>query len=176
MGSEARALRVGTLLVRAAAAPVAVALVVVLAPAGLAAVHVTDGLYAPKASTATPYSNGAVDLVVTGSGRTVAARSGVACYTGATPPAGVPSNDEVTIHVPRALTISARGAFAFSGPVTLTPQDAQSAQAIKTTFTLRGSFVAGKNGKPLASGTVSSPICQSSTPKHFASPFVGAAG
>ena len=176
MGDEARTRRAGFVVARALAVSVAFVLVMVIAPAGVAAVHVADGLYAPKGSNATPYSNGAVDIVVTSGGRTLSAQSGVACYTGATPPAGVPSNDEVSIHVPKALTVSATGAFSFSGPVMLTPEEAQSVHAITTTFTLRGSFVAGRNGKPSAAGSVSSPICQASTPKHFVSPFVGATG
>ena len=47
------------------------------------------------------YSNGGVDLSVIAAGHKVkASDSGLACYTGATPPAGVPTYDEVTIHPP----------------------------------------------------------------------------
>jgi hypothetical protein len=149
------------------------ALIPALALAASARVHI--GLYAPKASHKTPYSNGAVDLTVVDGGRKVqAAASGTACYTGATPPAGVPSDDEVTIHPPKALSISASRRFSFSGAVTLSAQDAQSTAPISTTYVLKGTFVKGKHGTFTAQGTDSSPLCQASTPTHFSSPYAGA--
>ena len=149
-----------------------------LVPAlGIAATgHVRVGLYAPKGNPSTPYSNGAVDLVVLAAGRKISAHSGVACYTGTTPTTGVPANDEVSIHLPHALTIGANRTFSFAGPVTLTPSEAQSPQPIHTTFTLRGRFVAAKQGSYAAVGTVYSPICQAATPRHFTSPYAGPAG
>jgi hypothetical protein len=161
----------------ATAATVALTLIVVtIAPSSAAtkSTRVKDGVYAPKASNKTPYSNGAVDITVYDSGRKIkASQSGVACYTGATPPTGVPSDDEVTIHFPHALTIGASKTFSFSGPVTLTAEEAQSTAPIATTFTLKGRFVKGKHGTYTAQGTDASPICQASTPTHFASPFAG---
>ncbi len=165
---------------RKAAAAVAVA----LTTGGLAAAvdaapvkPVQNGLYAPKASNKTPYSNGTVDLTVFGAGRKIdAAASGVACYTGTTPPAGVPTNAEVTIHFPHALAISANRTFSFSGPITLTPQEAESDQPIRTTFRLQGRFVEGRHGTSKAEGIDSSPLCQSARPKRFASPYAAGAG
>jgi hypothetical protein len=131
-----------------------------------------DGLYAPKANSSLPYSNGAVDLTVASAGRKVVFPSGVACYTGATPPAGVPAYDEVSIHIPRSLTIGGGGSFSFSGPVTLTPEEAQAESSIQTTYTIRGRFLKGRHGAYEAVGTDSSPICQASTPQRFVSSFV----
>ena len=132
----------------------------------------TDGLYAPKASGNLPYSNGAVNLNVGSGGRKIKFPSGVACYTGATPPAGVPANDEVSIHIPGTLMIAAGGKFSFSGPVTLTPEEAQSEEPISTTYKIAGRFVKGKHGVYKAVGTDSSPICQPSTPKRFTIAYV----
>src|SRR6201996_4853016 len=64
-----------------------------------------DGLFAEQANPNLPYSNGAVDLQVGGGGRKLVFPSGGACYTGKTPPAGVPADDEGSIHLPRPLTI-----------------------------------------------------------------------
>jgi hypothetical protein len=130
-----------------------------------------DGLYATSAKTTivgAGYSNGGVDLTVTSGGRKIkASDSGVACYTGAAPPPGVPTYDEVTIHLPQSLTIGGGKKFSFSGPVTLTSEDAQAESSIQTTYEIRGSFVRGKHGTYKAVGTDSSPICQPSTLKHF---------
>jgi hypothetical protein len=150
--------------------------VAAIAPAVAAAASngVRDGIYAPKASNKTPYSNGAVDLTVYGRGRKISATtSGLSCYTGSNPPAGVPANDEVSVRFPHTLAISASKRFSFSGAVTISAADAQSTQPIRTTFTLKGSFVIGKHGRFTASGTAFSPVCQASTPVHFTSPYAG---
>lgn len=155
---------------------VTLVVLVVLAPAlaGAASTRIRNGLYAPKANNKTPYANGVVDLIVYGSGRKLnPTQSGLACYTGTTPPPGVPTNDEVSIRFPHALTISATNQFSFSGPVTISAADAQSTQPINTTFRLNGRFVAGKGGTFTATGTASSPVCQASTPRHFTSPYAG---
>jgi hypothetical protein len=135
---------------------------------------VKNGIYAPKASHKTPYSNGAVDLTVYGKGRKISrTTSGLACYTGSTPPAGVPSDDELSVRFPHTLAISASKRFSFSGSITISAVDAQSTQPIHTTFTLKGRFVKGKHGKFTATGTAFSPVCQASTPRHFTSPWAG---
>jgi hypothetical protein len=131
-----------------------------------------DGLYAGKDKNPKLfYSNGGVDLQVASGGRKIVFPSGVACYTGATPPAGVPANDEVSIHIPKPLTIGGGKSFSFSGPVTLTPEEAQAESSIKTTYTIKGRFVKGAHGAYKAVGTDSSPICQPSTEKHFTLTF-----
>ena len=141
-----------------------------LAAAASGGVH--DGIYAPKASNKTPYSNGTVDLTVYGGGRKIRpTTSGLACYTGSTPPAGVPTDDELSVRFPRTLTINASKRFSFSGPITISAADAQSTQPIRTTFTLKGRFVKGKHGTFTATGTALSPVCQASTPTHFTSPY-----
>ncbi|MBS1861387.1 MAG: hypothetical protein JSS68_06700 [Actinobacteria bacterium] len=132
----------------------------------------TDGLYAPKASGNLPYSNGAVNLEVASGGGKIVFPSGVACYTGSTPPVGVPSYDEVSIHIPRTLTIAVGGSFSFSGPVTLSAEEARSEAPIQTTYTIKGRFRKGRDGAYEAIGTDSSPICQPSTQKSFTLPFV----
>jgi hypothetical protein len=144
------------------------------APAAAASSAVHNGIYAPKASNKTPYSNGVVDLTVYGGGRKISPRtSGLACYTGSTPPAGVPTDDELSVRFPHALTISASKRFSFSGPITISAEDAQSTQPIQTTFSLKGRFVKGKHGTFTATGTAFSPVCQASTPTHFSSPYAG---
>jgi hypothetical protein len=150
----------------------ALAFAPVLATAASGRVH--DGLYAPKASHATPYSNGAVDLTVYGGGRKISpTTSGLACYTGSTPTAGVPANDELSVRFPHTLAISTSKRFSFSGAITISAADAQSTQPIHTTFTLKGSFVNGKHGTSTATGTAFSPACQATTPTHFTSPYAG---
>src|ERR1700744_2895618 len=126
-----------------------------------------DGLFAEQANPNLPYSNGAVDLQVGGGGRKLVFPSGVACYTGKTPPAGVPAEDEVSIHLPKPLSIKGDGSFSFSGPVTISAEDAQAESPIKTTYRIQGRFVRGKHGVYKALGTDSSPVCQPSTEKHF---------
>jgi hypothetical protein len=143
-----------------------------LAAAASKGVH--NGIYASKASHRTPYSNGAVDLTVYGGGRKISpTTSGMSCYTGSNPPAGVPTDDEVTVRLPHTLTISASKRFSFSGPITISAADAQSTQPISTTFSLKGRFVKGKHGTFTATGTAFSPVCQASTPTHFTSPYGG---
>lgn len=131
-----------------------------------------DGLYAGKANPKLTYSNGGVDLQVGSAGRKIVFPSGVSCYTGANPPAGVPAYDEVSIHLPRPLAIGGGNSFSFSGPVTLSAEEAQAESAITTTYTIKGRFVKGKHGAYKAVGTDSSPICQASTEKHFTLEFV----
>jgi hypothetical protein len=126
-----------------------------------------DGLYAGKANPNLFYSNGAVDLQVGGGGRKLVFPSGVACYTGKTPPAGVPAEDEVSIHLPKPVPIKGDGSFTFSGPVTISAEDAQAESPISTTYKIQGRFVKGRHGVYKAVGTDSSPICQPSTEKHF---------
>ncbi len=156
---------------------VAVSLVVAaIAPAvALAASsRVQNGLYASKANNKTPYSNGGVDLTVYGKGRKISPKtSGMACYTGSTPIAGVPADDELSVRFPHTLTISASKRFSFSGPITISAADAQSTQPIHTTFSLKGRFVKGKHGKLTATGTAFSPACQASTPRHFTAAYAG---
>jgi hypothetical protein len=162
----------------AASVSVLTVLAVLLVPAsGLAAAsRIPDGPYAESATvTVSPegYSNGGVDLTVIDGGRKLeGAESGVSCYTGSNPPAGVPTYDEVSIHLPRNLTIGAGGLFSFSGPVTLSPEEAQSESPIQTTYTLKGRFAKGKHGSYKALGTDSSPICQPSTLKHFSAALI----
>jgi hypothetical protein len=151
-------------------------IVVAVAPALAAAASrgVQNGIYAPKASHKTPYSNGAVDLIVYGKGRKISpTTSGLACYTGSKPPAGVPTDDELSVRFPHTLTINASKRFSFSGPITISAADAQSTQPIHTTLTLKGRFVKGKHGRFSATGTAFSPACQASTPRHFTSPYTG---
>lgn len=151
-------------------------IVVTFAPALAAAASggVRNGLYAPKASDKTPYSNGAVDLTVYGGGHKIRpTTSGLACYTGSKPPAGVPTDDELSIRFPHTLQVSASKRFSFSGPITISAADAQSTQPIHTTFTLKGRFVRGRHGTFTATGTAFSPACQASTPTHFTSPYAG---
>lgn len=135
----------------------AVAIVVCSLPAAhalAATLHVRAGEYAENASETTRngYSNGGVDIVVVKGGKKITL-AGVACYTGTTPPEGLPANDEVTIRAPRPLAISSTGSFSFSGPVTLTPEETQSETPFTTTFTIKGHF---QNGKIAAVGTDSS--------------------
>jgi hypothetical protein len=151
--------------------------VAAVAPALAAAASngVHNGIYAPKASNKTPYSNGAVDLTVYGGGRKISpTTSGLSCYTGSNPPAGVPTDDEVSVRFPHTLTISASKRFSFSGLITISAADAQSRQPISTTFALKGRFVKTKHGTFAATGTAFSPVCQASTPTHFTSPYAGA--
>lgn len=161
-------------MVPAAAALVMIALLPVAA-AVAGTTGIPDGVYGAKATTTTSpegYSNGGVDLTVIDGGKKLkGTESGVACYTGANPPAGVPAYDEVTIHLPKNLTLSASKTFSFSGPVTLTPEEAQAESSIRTTYTLSGRFVKGKHGTYKAVGTDSSPICQPSTLTHFTVSF-----
>ncbi len=130
-----------------------------------------DGLYAGKDNPRLSYSNGAVDLQVASGGRKIVFPSGVACYTGKTPPAGVPAEDEVSIHLPKPVTIERHNSFFFSGRVTLTAEDAQAESPIPTTYKIQGRFVKGAHGTWKALGTDSSPICQPSTEKHFTLEF-----
>jgi hypothetical protein len=130
-----------------------------------------DGLYAGKANPKLPYSNGGVDLQVASGGRKIVFPSGVACYTGPNPPAGVPAYDEVSIHLPRSLAIGSGNSFSFSGAVTLSAEEAQAESTITTTYTIKGRFVKGKHGAYAAVGSDSSPICQPSTEKHFSLEF-----
>jgi hypothetical protein len=125
------------------------------------ALHIRAGLYAPSASETTldNYSNGGVDLEVAKGGKKIT-EAGVSCYTGSAPTGGLPANDEVTIRVPHPLTISPAGSFAFSGPVTLTPEESQTESTFTTTFTIKGHF---QNGKIAVVGSDSSPICQPAT-------------
>jgi hypothetical protein len=123
--------------------------------------HIRAGLYAPKASETTreDYSNGGVNLEVAKGGKKIT-EAGVSCYTGSAPTGGLPANDEVTIRVPHALTISSSGSFSFSGPVTLTPEESQTESSFTTTFTLKGHF---QSGKIAVVGSDSAPICQPQT-------------
>jgi hypothetical protein len=137
-----------------------------VAPAGATStLHIRAGGYAQSASETTKdgYSNGGVDLIVSKNGRTIT-MAGVSCYTGSAPSGGLPAYDEVTIRVPHPLAISHAGSFSFSGPVTLTPEDTQSEQAVTTTYTIKGHF---QNGKIAVLGTDSSPVCQPATLTHF---------
>jgi hypothetical protein len=123
--------------------------------------QIRAGLYAPSASETTKedYSNGGVNLEVAKGGKKIT-EAGVSCYTGSAPTGGLPANDEVTIRVPHALTISSSGSFSFSGPVTLTPEDSQTESSFTTTFTIKGRF---QSGKIAVVGSDSSPICQPQT-------------
>jgi hypothetical protein len=123
--------------------------------------QIRAGLYAPSASETTRegYSNGGVNLEVAKGGKKIT-EAGVSCYTGSAPTGGLPANDEVTIRVPHALTISSSGSFSFSGPVTLTPEESQSESSFTTTFTIKGHF---QSGKIAVVGSDSSPICQPQT-------------
>lgn len=140
-----------------------------LPAAAQARLHIRPGGYGENASEVTfkssteQYSNGAVNVLVAKNGKTIT-RVGLACYTGTAPTAGLPANDEVTILLTRHLPISSSGAFSFSGPVTLTPEDTQSELTVTTTYTIKGHF---QNGKIAATGTDSSPICQPTTVTHF---------
>lgn len=131
-----------------------------------------DGLYAEQDNPNLSYSNGAVDLQVGGGGSKLVFPSGVACYTGKTPPTGVPADDEVSIHLPKPLPIKGDGSFSFSGPVTISAEDAQAESPISTTYTIKGRFTKAKHGSYKAVGTDSSPVCQPSTEKHFTLEFV----
>jgi len=126
-----------------------------------------DGLYAAKATPGLSYSNGGVDLQVASGGRKIVFPSGVACYTGTNPPAGVPAEDEVSINIPRTVRIAGDGSFSFSGPVTISAEDAQADAPIKTTYKIQGRFKKAGHGTYEAVGTDSSPICQPSTRKRF---------
>jgi hypothetical protein len=130
-----------------------------------------DGLYGEQETSppSTTYANGSVDLYVIKGGRQLqGSGSGQACYTGESPPSGVPTNDEVKIHLPRNLTISGDGSFSYSGPVTLGPEDTQYEElTIKTTFTIKGRFKRGPHGSWTAAGTARSPICQASSATRF---------
>lgn len=130
-----------------------------------------DGLYAEKGNPKLPYSNGGVDLQVGSGGRKIVPRSGVACYTGSDPAAGLPAYDEVQITIPRALPVKADKSFSFSGPVTLTPEEAGTEEPVTTTYTIKGRFVGLPHGGFKIVGTDSSPICQPSTEKHFTLTF-----
>ncbi len=127
--------------------------------------HIRAGGYAPSASETVAkegeneYTNGAVDLTVA-KGGTAITYAGLACYTGKEPTGGLPADDEVTIKAPHRLTINASGSFAFSGPVTLTPEESQTEQSFTSTLTLKGHF---QNGRIAVVGTASSPLCQPST-------------
>jgi hypothetical protein len=134
-----------------------------------------DGLYAGKDNPKLAYSNGGVDLQVASGGRRIVFPSGVACYTGKTPPTGVPAEDEVSIHLPKPLAIKGDNSFSFSGPVTLSAEDAQAESPITTTYKIQGRFVKGPDGQYKALGTDSSPICQPSTGKRFTLEFDPAA-
>jgi hypothetical protein len=126
-----------------------------------------DGLYASRADPNLDYSNGGVDLQVASGGRKIVFPSGVACYTGTNPPAGVPAEDEVSINIPRSVTIAGNGSFSFGGPVTISAEDAQAEAPIKTTYKIQGRFKKAGHGTYEAVGTDSSPICQPSTRKRF---------
>lgn len=158
-----------------------------LAVAGpaLAAVRPTDALYAEKAALVDTgdHSNGAIGLVVIDGGTKLrggpVAGSGVACYTGANPPEGLPSNTVIVVRVPHDLPISADGSFSFSGPVTLklTPEETGYEEVtFKTTYTIKGRFKPGKHGTYTASGTDSSPVCQPGTVTKFQAGFVEKVG
>lgn len=150
---------------------VALGAALVLVASALAATRPPDGLYAESSAAidAGEYSNGAVDLQVIKGGRQIeGAVSGVACYTGEDPPTGVPTNDEVKIHLPRNLTIAGDGSFSWSGPVTLGPEETQYEElTLKTTYTIKGRFKAGRHGSYTVTGTDSSPICQPTTVKKI---------
>ena len=137
--------------------------------------RVPDGSYAESAAAVDTagYSNGGVDLYVIKDGQQLEGSfTGVGCYTGTHPPAGVPADDEVKIHLPRNLTIAADGSFSYSGPVTLGPEETQEeGLTLKTTYMIKGRFKAGKHGSYTAIGTESSPICQPSTLKKFTAEF-----
>jgi hypothetical protein len=130
-----------------------------------AALHVRSGLYGQNASETTRdgYSNGGVNIVVAKNGKTITL-AGVACYTGTTPSGGLPANDELTIRVPHHLTISRSGSFAFSGAVTLSPEESQTEESFQTTFTIKGHF---QSGRIAVVGSDSSPDCQPATLTHF---------
>ncbi len=134
-----------------------------------ARLHIRPGGYAQTASEVDvkngteEYSNGAVNIEVAKSGRTIK-RIGVACNTGVAPMDGLPAHDEVTILVTHPLAIGSTGAFSFSGPVTLTPEDTQSELTITTTYTVKGRF---QNGRIAVTGTDSSPICEPTTVTRF---------
>lgn len=129
--------------------------------AAAGSLHIRPGLYAPSASETMRehYSNGAVNLVVAKGGKKIT-RAGVACYTGGAPAAGLRPYFEVSITAPHAIAISAAGTFSFSGPVTLTPEEAGSESPITTTFRIKGRF---QSGKIAVLGSDSSPICQPQT-------------
>jgi hypothetical protein len=159
-------------------------LLVVAGPA-LAAVRPTDALYAEKAALVDKgdYSNGAIGLVTIDGGTKLQGGpvdgSGVACYTGANPPEGVPANTVIEVRVPHDLPISGNGSFSFSGPVTLnlTPEQTGYEEAtFKTTYTIKGRFKPGKHGTYTASGTDSSPVCQPGTVTKFQATFVEKVG
>jgi hypothetical protein len=144
----------------------------------LAAARPEDGLYAEAASrTIGPHgeSNGGVDLVVTHGGTKLEGGlpgTGMSCSTGAEPPAGIPSYDELTIKLPRDLPISADGSFSFSGPVTLGPEQTQEEElTIHTTYRISGRFKAGRHGTWTATGTDYSPVCQPTTLKKFTASY-----
>jgi hypothetical protein len=140
------------------------------APAQAAvALHVRAGGYAQNASEVDKkegtfeYSNGAVDLEVANGGHALKL-AGMACNTGPAPTGGLPSFDEVSIRVTRRIPISSSGAFSFSGPVTLGPEESQTEQSYTTTFTIKGRF---QRGHIAATGTDSSPICRPGTVTSF---------
>jgi hypothetical protein len=136
--------------------------------ASTARVHVRAGGYAQKASEVDKkegqfeYSNGAVDLRVARGGKVITL-AGVACNIGPEPREGLEGYDEVTIHVPKHMTISSSGAFSFSGPVTLTPEDTQSEESLTTTYTIKGRF---QDGRIAVTGT-DSPLCRPGTVTRF---------
>ena len=130
-----------------------------------------DGLYAERDNPNLSYSNGAIDRQVASGGRKIVFPSGVACNTGKTPPSGVPAEDEVSIHLPKPLAIEGDNSFSFSGPVTLSAEDAQAESPIPTTYTIKGRFVKVGGGHYKAVGTDSSPLCQPSTDKRFTLEF-----
>ena len=104
-----------------------------------------------------------MDIKVAKNGRTITF-IGVACNTGVTPTGGLPAHDELTILMPHHLAISSSGAFSFSGPVTLTPEDTQSEITVTSTYTIKGRF---QNGRIAVTGTDSSPLCEPTTVTHF---------
>jgi hypothetical protein len=164
---RARALLLSTTLL--ALAPAAAQARLAPPSASAARLHIRAGGYAQKASEVDKkegqfeYSNGAVDLEVGRGGRTIT-RVGVACNIGPEPKEGLEGYDEVTILVPKHIPISASGAFSFSGPITLTPEDTQSEESLTTTYTIKGRF---QNGRIAVTGTDSSPLCRPTTVTHF---------
>jgi len=130
---------------------------------------VHGGLYAAKETLVEAHASAAVNVIVIDHGKKLK-DVGVACSSGPEPGQGISRETTLTVHVPGTVAVTRSGTFAYSGQLTLTPEDTQSGVSATTSFAIKGKFARGtiKLDKTTAlTGTVSASVCAPTTPSRF---------
>jgi hypothetical protein len=164
------------LIVSAAAAVVAVSAVAqaeAAKPKTYAAPPIKVGTYSPTEKSVTANTSAEVNVVVTNAGKKLDF-VGLSCNSGPDPGQGVMADTTQTILLPGPLAISAGGTFAWSGKVTLTPEDTQSGVSATSRLSIKGKFTSGKitwEKTVAVRGTVSASICAAAPSPTFSLVF-----